>query len=138
MTKVVADTGDFESMKAYKPQDATTNPSLILQAVTKPEYAHLLDNAVTYVNDAGQITIGTYCDEHTTIRIENSGSSISADQIPLLNQRFWRGDAARVDAGRHCGIGLSLCQRLISLIEGSLRIESVKGGVFVVSLELPR
>ena len=31
-TKVVADTGDFESMRAYKPQDATTNPSLILAA----------------------------------------------------------------------------------------------------------
>jgi len=46
LTKVVADTGDFESMKAYKPQDATTNPSLILQAATKPEYVHLVDRAV--------------------------------------------------------------------------------------------
>ena len=41
LTKVVADTGDFESMKAYKPQDATTNPSLILAAASKPEYAPL-------------------------------------------------------------------------------------------------
>jgi transaldolase len=46
LTKVVADTGDFESMKAYKPQDATTNPSLILAAAAKPEYAHLVDKAV--------------------------------------------------------------------------------------------
>jgi len=46
LTKVVADTGDFESMKAYKPQDATTNPSLILQAATKPAYAPLVDKAV--------------------------------------------------------------------------------------------
>jgi transaldolase len=45
-TKVVADTGDFESMKAYKPQDATTNPSLIYAATQKPEYAYLLDKAV--------------------------------------------------------------------------------------------
>jgi len=45
-TKVVADTGDFESMRAYQPLDATTNPSLILQAATKPEYAHILDKAV--------------------------------------------------------------------------------------------
>ena len=36
-TKVVADTGDFESMRAFNPQDATTNPSLILQAATKPD-----------------------------------------------------------------------------------------------------
>ena len=47
ITKVVADTGDFESMKAYKPQDATTNPSLILAAASKPEYAHLVEKAVT-------------------------------------------------------------------------------------------
>ena len=45
-TTVVADTGDFESMKAYQPQDATTNPSLILQASEKPAYKHLVDKAV--------------------------------------------------------------------------------------------
>jgi transaldolase len=42
VTTVVADTGDFNSMRAYKPQDATTNPSLILKAVQKPEYQTLL------------------------------------------------------------------------------------------------
>ncbi len=46
ITTVVADTGDFESMKIYQPQDATTNPSLILQAAGKPEYRHLVDQAV--------------------------------------------------------------------------------------------
>jgi transaldolase len=45
-TKVVADTGDFESMRAFNPQDATTNPSLILQAATKPEYAFIVDRVV--------------------------------------------------------------------------------------------
>ena len=45
-TTVVADTGDFESMRQYKPQDATTNPSLILAAAQKPEYKHLIDQAV--------------------------------------------------------------------------------------------
>ena len=44
---VVADTGDFEAMKAYKPQDATTNPSLILQAAQKAEYKAIFDPAVT-------------------------------------------------------------------------------------------
>lgn len=45
-TVVVADTGDFEAMKAYKPQDATTNPSLVLQAASKPEYKAIFDKAV--------------------------------------------------------------------------------------------
>ncbi|GGX54504.1 MULTISPECIES: transaldolase [Undibacterium] len=45
-TIVVADTGDFQAIKAYTPRDATTNPSLILKAVQKPEYQHLLEQAV--------------------------------------------------------------------------------------------
>jgi transaldolase len=45
-TKVVADTGDFESMRAYQPYDATTNPSLIFAATQKPEYGYLLDKAI--------------------------------------------------------------------------------------------
>ena len=46
-TRVVADTGDFESIREFKPQDSTTNPSLILAAVSKPEYAPLLDEVIT-------------------------------------------------------------------------------------------
>ena len=45
-TTVVADTGDFQTMKAFSPRDATTNPSLILKAVQKPDYRHLLDDVV--------------------------------------------------------------------------------------------
>ena len=45
-TKVVADTGDFGSIKQYAPQDATTNPSLILQATQKDEYHALVDKAI--------------------------------------------------------------------------------------------
>jgi len=42
-TTVVADTGDFRQLSSYQPQDATTNPSLILKAVQKPDYRPLLD-----------------------------------------------------------------------------------------------
>jgi len=45
-TTVVADTGDFQTMQAYSPRDATTNPSLILKAVQKPEYQHLLEDII--------------------------------------------------------------------------------------------
>ncbi|XP_032512164.2 probable transaldolase [Danaus plexippus] len=50
---VVADTGDFEAMKAYKPTDATTNPSLILSAAGMEQYQHLLDKAIKYGMDCG-------------------------------------------------------------------------------------
>ncbi|WP_420476378.1 transaldolase [Noviherbaspirillum sp. ST9] len=45
-TTIVADTGDFQAMKAFAPRDATTNPSLILKAVQKDEYKPLLEKAV--------------------------------------------------------------------------------------------
>src|SRR6266581_2845727 len=45
-TKVVADTADFESMKEFKPQDATTNPSLVYAATQKEQYSHLLDEVL--------------------------------------------------------------------------------------------
>jgi transaldolase len=45
-TTVVADTGDFQSIQAYSPRDATTNPSLILKAVQKPEYRYLLTDVL--------------------------------------------------------------------------------------------
>ena len=48
-TTVVADTGDFHQLAQYQPQDATTNPSLILKAVQKPEYAPLLAQTVAQV-----------------------------------------------------------------------------------------
>jgi transaldolase len=47
-TTVVADTGDFETIAQYKPQDATTNPSLLYQAAQKPHYEHLVDAALHY------------------------------------------------------------------------------------------
>ena len=52
-TKVVADTADFESMKAFKPQDATTNPSLVLAAIQKQNYAHLLEEVLRNRKNSG-------------------------------------------------------------------------------------
>ncbi|MCK9086319.1 transaldolase [Haemophilus influenzae] len=58
MTVVVADTGDIDAIKKYQPQDATTNPSLILSASALPQYAPLIDEAVAYAkaqsNDKAQ------------------------------------------------------------------------------------
>lgn len=53
MTTIVADTGDFEAMKAHKPTDATTNPSLILSAAQQEQYQHLIERAVKHGNKAG-------------------------------------------------------------------------------------
>src|SRR5260370_35298988 len=47
-TPVVAATGDFEAIAEHRPQDATTNPSLLFQAAQKPHYQHLVDEALDF------------------------------------------------------------------------------------------
>lgn len=56
MTKVVADTGDFATMKEFTPEDATTNPSLIYKATGMPQYKHLLDEAVKYAKESKDVS----------------------------------------------------------------------------------
>ena len=64
-TKVVADTADFESIKDFKPEDATTNPSLVYAATQKQQYAHLLDEVLAERKNSGlsgQAQIEDICD----------------------------------------------------------------------------
>jgi len=64
-TKVVADTADFESIKDFKPQDATTNPSLVYAATQKQQYGHLLDEVLKDRKSSGlsgQAQIEDVCD----------------------------------------------------------------------------
>jgi len=64
-TKVVADTADFESIKDFKPQDATTNPSLVYAATQKEQYGHLLDQVLKDRKNSGlngQAQIEDICD----------------------------------------------------------------------------
>lgn len=51
LTTVVADTGDIAMIRRYQPQDTTTNPSLILQAIQLPEYRQLIEKAINWARD---------------------------------------------------------------------------------------
>lgn len=53
ITTVVADTGDIDAIRAFKPVDATTNPSLLLKASQDPKYAHLLEEARSWAEQQG-------------------------------------------------------------------------------------
>lgn len=53
-TVVVADTGDFETLRQYQPTDSTTNPSLIYAASQKPQYQALIEEAIRYGKSQGQ------------------------------------------------------------------------------------
>jgi transaldolase len=70
MTAIVADTGDIEAIRHHKPEDATTNPSLLLKAVALPEYVPLIDDAIAYARAESN--------EHAQ-QIQDAGDKLAVD-----------------------------------------------------------
>ncbi|MCK5873834.1 MAG: transaldolase [Alcanivoracaceae bacterium] len=67
-TTLVADTGDLDAIRASKPIDATTNPSLLLSVAKQPQYQHLLKEAQRFAGQLGRADdIGTLCDAFATV-----------------------------------------------------------------------
>jgi signal transduction histidine kinase len=112
---------------------ALTNSDYLSQIIT-----NLFDNAVSYVNEGGTIIIsleerrGQQC-----LQIANTGSLIAQEQVEQVFEKFWRADRARADLHQHCGLGLTLCRRLASVLGGNIRVTSKLGGMFVIELILP-
>ncbi len=100
-------------------------------------FQNVFDNAVSYVNDGGEILIEALRENGTTtVRVSNTGSRVSAGDVGHVFERFWRGDPSRADTGAHCGLGLPLCQRMMEMMGGAMRAESALGGRFVTILEI--
>jgi len=81
-TVVVADTGDFESMKKYKPQDSTTNPSLIYTAVHLAQYKALVDDAIAYGKAKGKDI-----NEKTSIAMDKLAVNFGAEILKIVPGR---------------------------------------------------
>ncbi len=108
------------------------------QSLLRIVVRNLLDNAATYAGSGGRICIeGRQADDRIVLRISNTGSQIHSEQVADVFKRFWRGDAARSDVDQHCGLGLALCRRIVTLLEGTISIDTVLGGTFCVTLHLP-
>ena len=98
---------------------------------------NLFDNAVTYADAGGQIRI-SLLDEGARVRltVANSGCVLAPGETARVFDRFWRGDSSRSATGQHCGLGLSLCKKLVERQGGTIRAE-IRKGWFFVSLTLP-
>jgi len=103
-TTVVSDTGDFASIAKYKPQDATTNPSLILAAAKKPEYAKLIDVAIKYGKEHG-----ANIDEQTDAALDRLLVEFGSEILKIVpgkvstevDARFSFDTQAEVEKARH-------------------------------------
>jgi two-component system heavy metal sensor histidine kinase CusS len=96
---------------------------------------NFFDNAVSYTDPGGRITISIDRKPKARLQVSNTGSRLSAEDATHVFERFWRGDRART-AGSHCGLGLTLC-RNIAVVLGAAIIAKSEGGLFTVALELP-
>lgn len=99
---------------------------------------NLMDNVVTYTNTTGHVRIeGRRTPAGVTIVISNSGSCVASHDVTNLFRRFWRGDSARNMADQHCGLGLALCRQVMSLLNGTIAIDTGAGERFVVIVSIP-
>ncbi|KAJ8247456.1 hypothetical protein GJAV_G00246650 [Gymnothorax javanicus] len=109
-TVVVADTGDFNAIEEYKPQDATTNPSLILAAAKMPAYQHLLDQAIKY-----GIANGGSEEEQITNTMDKLFVSFGLEILKKIPGRVSTEVDARLSFDKDAMV--SRARRLISLYE---------------------
>ncbi len=111
----------------------TTDPTLLGHVLR-----NIMQNAVEYANEDGWVKIETAsADNWVSIRLTNSGSTISQSQSEYVFERFWRGDAARSSAGKHCGIGLPLVRKILDALGGSARVRTNAGAEFEITISLP-
>src|SRR5215218_4533643 len=97
----------------------------------------LLDNAVKYTPDGGRVTVWVEAyDGGVALAVSDTGVGISEDQLPLVFERFYRADAARVEDG--VGLGLSIARQIAEAHGGTLEVRSKLsvGSTFV--LLIPR
>ena len=102
---------------------ARANPDHLAQVL-----ANLLQNAVRYTPDGGQVTIAAESSgDEVKIAVANSGDEIPADDLPHVFERFYRVEKSRDRARGGAGIGLAIVKQLVELGGGSVGVESRAG-----------
>jgi two-component system OmpR family sensor kinase/two-component system sensor histidine kinase BaeS len=101
---------------------------------------NLLVNALRHTSAGGKITL---CAEPTTegirLTVSDTGEGISAEDIPYIFDRFWRGDRARTHGdGTGGGLGLAIVKQLVGLHNGRINVTSQLGQGSTFTIELPR
>jgi signal transduction histidine kinase len=134
----------FEPAAAAKEIKATfeIDPELIVHTDAEKlrmVMNNLLDNAVGHADVGGFLRVEALHRGATSVelRVSNSGSILNDVQAARVFDRFWQGDPARRNTGVHCGLGLSLCRELITVLSGEISVSSEVGGTFAVRVVLP-
>ena len=98
--------------------------------------ANLLDNALKYTPEGGQVTIAARDEkEHISIVVRDTGIGITREEIPRIWDRLHRGDKSRSQRG--LGLGLSLVKAVVAAHKGKVDVESEPGAGSIFTLRLP-
>lgn len=114
-TTVVADTGDFGSIAQFKPQDATTNPSLILAAAQNAKYRHLIDSAIDFAKTQAADDGACHFDQKLTVAMDKLYVNFGCEILKIIPGRV----STEVDARLSFDVERSVAKarRLIALYE---------------------
>ena len=100
----------------------------------KQVFLNILDNAAKYGRSGGTIEVSVQADsENVTIAIRDHGKGIPADELPHVKERFYKGSSKE----RGSGIGLAVCEEIVSRHGGTLGIENAPEGGVLVTVSLP-
>ncbi len=101
-------------------------------------FMNIMDNAVEYADKGGKIwATARQTDGSLELAVSNTGCQLTKEQISQVFDCFWRSDSSRSDTGNHCGLGLALVQRLVTVLGGNAEAELEPDGIFIVKLILP-
>ncbi len=96
---------------------------------------NILDNAVSYADEGGQVLVRWEpADDAGRLIVANSGCTLDAGEVAKVFERFWRNDTARSATGRHAGLGLSLCEKIMPLLGGRALALVRDGNIFEIEL----
>jgi len=99
--------------------------------------SNLIDNATHYADEGSEMLVtGSHTDGGIELTVENAATGAPADVAEHAFDAFWRADTARSAVGRHAGLGLSLCQRIVDELSGTIEITCVDAR-FRVTLRVP-
>jgi heavy metal sensor kinase len=100
---------------------------------------NLLENALRYTPPGGTITVViNLLPSEVLLRVQDTGCGISAEQLPLVFERFYRADSARARDSGGFGLGLAICQGIIHQHHGQITAASPAGQGTIITIRLPR
>lgn len=99
---------------------------------------NILANAAEYANEGGHVDVSARkTGEAVELDVTNTGCGLTAEQASRVFDRFWRGDASRTETGLHCGLGLSLVQRILTALDSTADAGVDDDGTFRITLRFP-